>query len=143
MIFFVVFETLYCYNVDRIGSGIMAKKKCSIEIKNIKEGNLFVNEDKLKSVVFDMEKQLGVLEKSLLDISVSVNKLVNQKVIKGSQVDSYKSLSNKTKAQSIAAQKLRNSLTLDYEKDMQVYSVQRLDERIAELEEKIATLEEE
>ena len=121
----------------------MAKKKPSVEVKEIKTGDLFVNESKLKTIVYDMEKQFGILETTLSHVSISINKLVNQKVIKGSQVDPYKSLSKKAKAQSIAAQKLRNSLTGDYEKDLQFYSLKMLDERIALLEKKIASMVEE
>lgn len=110
------------------------------DIGDIREGEVFLNEAKVGPTIEDIEKQLGELEKSLTSVSVSINKLVNQKVIKGNRVDAYKSLSKKAKAQATAASKLKVTLHEKYVEDLQFYSIQLLDQRIAALERKIASL---
>ena len=118
-------------------------KKASVDVGAIQKGDLFLNEAKVRPIVKDMEKQFNELEKALKIVNVSMNKLVNQKVVKGSRAEAYKALSKKAKAQATAASKIQGMLKDKYEEDLQFYPIQLLDMRIAELEKKIASLTEE
>ena len=120
----------------------MGKKNSTtkIEVTGINKDHLYINESKMRTLSKDMQKQLGILSESLSNIHVSLNKLVNHKVVKGSRLDKFRGLSKKAKAQSIAADKLMNTLTDKCSEDLQLYPIQLLDERIAELEKKIASL---
>ncbi len=119
----------------------MAKKSTTVKVVGIKKGDLFVNEAKVNGLVRDMDAQLAILCDSLSKVSVSMNKLVNQNVIKESKATTYKNFIKKAKAQATAAKKLRDTLASSYDKDLQFYPIRLLDERIALLEKKIASLE--
>ncbi len=114
----------------------------SFDLNAIAKDELYLDEGKLKKQVKDMEKQLNVLNKSFKNISVSVNKLINQKAIKENRIDNFKGLAKKAQSQSMAASKLKSSLLDSYEKDLQYYPIKLLDERISELEKKINSLTE-
>ena len=119
------------------------KKELSFDINSIPKDELILNEAKAKKHVNDIEKQLDVLNRSFKDISVTLNKMINQKVIKENRIDNYKGLAKKCHSQSIAADKLKNSFLDSYQKDLQYYPIKLLDERISELEKKIQSLTEE
>ena len=104
------------------------------------KNNLYVNEVKLDSFSKDMEKQLNTIVLSLNDISVNINKLINQKVFKGNKAETLKGLSKKAKSQSSAADKLRKDLCDKVNEDIQFYPIKILDDRISELERKINNL---
>ncbi len=110
------------------------------EVSGIEKDRLYINESKMRSLSKDMQKQLTVIAESLNHLSESLNQLVSQKVVTGNRVDSYKSWSKRAKSQAIAAEKLIASLNEKCNADLQLYPIQLLDERIAELEKKIASL---
>ena len=110
------------------------------EVSGIEKDRLYINESKMRSLSKDMQKQLTVIAESLNHLSDSLNQLVSQKVVTGNRVDSYKSWSKRAKSQAIAAEKLIASLNEKCNADLQLYPIQLLDERIAELEKKIASL---
>jgi len=120
----------------------MGKNRASVvtEVSGINKDKLFINEAKMRSLSKDVEKQLAVISESLGNISTSLNTLVSKKVITGSRVDSYKSWSKRAKSQANAADKLVASLHDKTNVDLQLYPIQLLDERIAELEKKISSL---
>ncbi len=111
-----------------------------MEITDIDNDRLFVNDVKVKSITKDMQKQLDIVRISFMNINNSLNQLVNQKVIKGSRLDAVKNLSKKAKSQATATEKLKDTLIQKSTEDMQLYPIQLLDERIAELEKKIENL---
>ena len=110
------------------------------EVSGIEKDRLFINEAKMRSLSKDMQKQLTVISESLEHLSESLNLLISQKVVTGNRVDSYRSWSKRAKSQAIAAEKLIASLNEKCNADLQLYPIQLLDERIAELEKKIASL---
>ena len=88
----------------------MAKKEISIEVSGIEKEPLYINEVKMRALSKDMQKHLDVIAKSLNQINDTLTKLVNKKVVTGNRVDSYKSWAKRAKAQSIAAEKLIQTL---------------------------------
>ena len=110
------------------------------EVSGIEKDRLSINEAKMRSLSKDMQKQLIVISESLEHLSESLNLLISQKVVTGNRVDSYRSWSKRAKSQAIAAEKLITSLNEKCNADLQLYPIQLLDERIAELEKKIASL---
>ncbi len=109
----------------------------SIDLSAIDRDNLYVNETKLHSLTKDIDKQLNTIVLSLNNISVNINKLINQKVFKGNKAETMKGLSKKAKSQSGAADKLRKDLCDKVNEDIQYYPIKILDDRISELERKI------
>lgn len=112
-------------------------------IDGISSDELILNESKTRKVLKDMDKQLHVLEDAWMDINHSINKLVNQNVIKGKHGESLKSMIKQSKIQSSAAKKLSSNLIDKFEEDVKIYPIQLLDKRISVLEEKIAHMVEE
>lgn len=112
-------------------------------IDGISSDELILNESKTRKVLKDMDKQLHVLEDAWMDINRSINKLVNQNVIKGKHGESLKSMIKQSKIQSSAAKKLSSNLIDKFEEDVKIYPIQLLDKRISVLEEKIAHMVEE
>lgn len=113
----------------------------SVDLGNIKKGEIFFDEKKIKGPIKTIQKELDVLDKSFSSVGVSLNKLMNQNVIKKGRVDFYKGLVKKVNMQALAAKKLKASLDKKMEEDMYLYSIQLLDKRILELEKKIKDLE--
>ena len=112
-------------------------------IDGISSDELILNESKTRKVLKDMDKQLHVLEDAWMDINHSINKLVNQNVIKGKHGENLKSMIKQSKIQSSAAKKLSSNLIDKFEEDVKIYPIQLLDKRISVLEEKIAHMVEE
>jgi uncharacterized small protein (DUF1192 family) len=120
----------------------MGKNKTTVvtEVSGIDKDKLFINENKMRNLSKDIEKQLAIISDSLSNLSNSLDVLVNNKVVTGNRIDSYKSWSKRAKSQANAADKLIDSLHEKTNVDLQLYPIQLLDERIAELEKKIASL---
>lgn len=119
----------------------MKKKKVdNVEINGIQSKELYLNESKTRKVLKDMDKQLDILQESLMSIHVSLNKLVNQNIIKGKYGENIKLIVKQSKIQSDAAKKLRTTIDRKFEEDVKVYPIQLLDKRITALEEKIASM---
>ena len=113
----------------------------SFDLKSLDKNNLFINEAKVVSLSKDMERQLDIIQLSLANINVDLNKLINQKVFKGNKAETLKGLSKKAKSQAGAALKLKNNLIESINSDTQLYPLKVLDERISALEKKIANLD--
>ena len=106
----------------------------------INKDDLYINDSKARAIEKDILKQLDIIRVSLMKSNEILNKTINKKIIKGSRVDVFKGWAKKSKAQSMASEKLKCFLKDSYEMDLRNYPIKLLDERIAELEKKISNL---
>lgn len=123
-----------------MGKYNLGKRKSAVNEKITKD-NLFVDEARAQKLTGNIDKNLELIEKSLLSIDKLLMKAVNTGDIKGSRIKVFKSWSRKCKSQANSAEKLRGKMKESYEKDVRLYPVKVLDDKIADLEKKIALLE--
>lgn len=122
-----------------MGKYNLGKSTTKVQEKIVKEG-IYLNEVRADSIVKNVLKELDNINASLQKISISLNRTTKIGVVKGNKASTFKSWARKSKAQGNNAIKLKDKITVKYNKDVRDYPVKLLDERIAELEKKIAMM---
>ena len=106
----------------------------------IAKGELYLNEVKTEPVMKNILKELDEISNSLQRINITLNRSVKIGAVKGSKASSFKSWAKKCKSQADNALKLKEKVSVKYNKDVRDYPIKLLDDRIAELEKRIAML---
>ena len=123
-----------------MGKYSLGKSKSSIN-EQITKGNLFIDEKRCGKLEASINKNLELIEKSMLNVEKLLNKSLKSGAVTGSRVKVFKSWSRKCNSQANSAARLRDKIREGYEADVKYYPIKQLDDRIAELEEKLAKLE--
>ncbi len=112
--------------------------KTSVSLsERINTNDFYLNDKKADKYIQDIDNQLDVLRKSLLNIQKLLNQSVNIGLVNGNRATTFKSWARKAKSQSTQADKLRVRLLDGYRDDVEQYPIHLLDLRIAILEKKI------
>lgn len=122
--------------MGRFSLGKSTTKICS----KLTKDELYLNEVKADSVVKNILKELDGVSNSLQKINIALNRTVKLGVVKGNKANTIKSWAKKSKEQANNALKLKEKVSVKYEKDTKDYPIKLLDDRIAELEKKIAMM---
>lgn len=122
-----------------MGKYDLGKSKSSIN-EEITRDNLFIDEKRCEKLVSSIDKNLELIEKSMLSIEKLLNKSLKDGVVTGSRVKVFKSWSRKCSSQANSASKIREKVDGAYEYDIKYYPIKALDDRIKELEYKIDQL---
>ena len=123
-----------------MGKYSLGKSKSSIN-EQIKKDSLFVDEKKSSKLIASIDKNLELIEKSMLNIEGLLNKSINSGAVSNSRTKIFKSWARKCKSQANSANKLKDKINESYQADVKYYPIKVLDDRIAELEQKLAQLE--
>ncbi|MBQ6498225.1 MAG: hypothetical protein IJI58_05870 [Bacilli bacterium] len=107
------------------------------------ESNHYINEDKCKKLIADIDKNLNAIEKSMLDLEKTLNKALKDGVVTGSRIKIFKSWARKCKSQATSAIKLKEKIAENYDADINYQPIQSVADRINELENMLAQLEKE
>lgn len=108
--------------------------------ENVKKDQLFVDEKYSTPLISDIENELLSLKKSFMKVQLLINQSVSMGFVGGKRGTVFKSWARKAKSQAKQAEKLADSLKLNYQADVKNYPIKLLDQRIAELEKKIETM---
>lgn len=123
-----------------MGKHNLGKSTISVSEK-VKNGAIFIREDKADVLVNDIAKQFDAITSSLNKINGLLNRSVSIGAVKGSKAATNKAWAKKSKEQANNAEKLKAKMLSKYALDLKNYPIQLLDLRISELEKKIAELE--
>ncbi len=123
-----------------MGKYNLGKSKTSVNVQITKD-NLYIDEKRCKKLEKSIEKNLDVLEKSMMNIEVILNKAVKTGAVTSSRAKVFKSWGRKCKSQANSASKLKEKISTSFAEDAKNYPIKLLDERIMELEKKLASLE--
>lgn len=107
---------------------------------NISKSQLFVDEKHADKLVSDIENELSIINKSFMKVQLLINQSVNVGAVSGKRGSAFKAWAKKAKSQASQVDKLRDNLDQDYHDDVKDYPIQKLDQRIAELEKKIESM---
>lgn len=106
----------------------------------LSKNELYINEVKTEPVVNNILKELDDISNSLQKININLNRVVKIGAVKGSKANTFKSWARKSKEQATNALKIREKVSIKYNKDVRDYPIKLLDDRIKELEDRIAML---
>ena len=101
---------------------------------------LYLNEVKADPIVKNILKELDEISSSLQKINIILNRSAKIGAVKGNKSATFKSWARKSKSQADNALKIKEKVSVKYNKDVKDYPIKLLDERIAELEKKIAAM---
>ena len=107
---------------------------------NVDKSQLFVDEKHADALVSDIEKELSNINSSSMKVQLLINQSVNMGAVSGKRAVAFKSWARKAKSQASQVAKLNENLENNYQADVRNYPIQKLDQRIAELEKKIAAM---
>ncbi len=125
-----------------MGKYSLGKSKSTINEQITKE-NLFIDEKRCKKLQTNIDKNLELIEKSMINIERLLNKSLSMGAVSGTRTKVFKSWSRKCKSQANSAASLRDKIVESYEADVKYYPIKELNDKIKELETKIARLEKE
>ena len=123
-----------------MGKYSLGKSNSSIN-EQITKDNLFIDEKRCSKLVNSIDKNLELIEQSMLNIEGLLNKSLSMGVVTSSRNKIFKSWSRKCKSQANSANKLREKITDSYGEDVRYYPIKLLEDKITALEDKIARLE--
>lgn len=122
-----------------MGKYSLGKSTTKVQDKIIKEG-IYLNEVKADPYVRNILRELGNIDTLLQQTNITLNRIANIGVVKGNKAKTFKSWAKKSKSQGSSALKLKDKVSILYNKDVRDYPIKLLDDRIAELEKKIAMM---
>ena len=125
-----------------MGKYNLGKSTVSVNVE-INKDDLYVDEKKCGKLVKSIDKNLELIEKSMMNIERILNKSISAGAVTSSRAKVFKSWSRKCKSQANSALKLREKVEASYAEDVKKYPIKVLDDRIMELEKKLALLEKE
>lgn len=108
--------------------------------ENIKKDKLYVNEEKAKVVVDDINHQLNEVKAALSSLYSVLNKSVSSGVVSGTRKEVFRGWAKKCKSQVLSTERMKNKLFDQFYADVNNYPIKLLDSRIIELEKKIASM---
>ncbi|MBQ3297285.1 MAG: hypothetical protein IJJ63_00855 [Bacilli bacterium] len=123
-----------------MGKYNLGKSNASVNI-HITKDNLFIDEKRCNELINNIDNNLELIEKTMLNIERILNRSVSLKAVTSTRVKVFKSWARKCKSQATSVERLREKLATGYDEDVRYYPIKVLDDRIKELEEKIALLE--
>ena len=119
---------------------IETKKSGSLLHENMDRKNLSLDRHKADPFKKNIDKQLGVIQKTLSELEVTLNRMSMKRLF----TDDHHSLSmqcaKKCASQAQSARSLMANLDLKYTDDEKMILISELDERITEVEKRIAEL---
>lgn len=122
-----------------MGKFNLGKSTTKVQEKITKE-ELYLNEVRADSIIKNILKELDNINTSLQQINITLNRTAKIGAVKGNKASTFKAWARKSKEQGNNAIKLKDKITVKYNKDVRDYPVKLLDDRIAELEKKIAMM---
>lgn len=123
-----------------MGKYSLGKSNSSIN-EQITKDNLFIDEKRCSKLVNSIDKNLELIEQSMLNVESLLNKSLSMGVVTSSRNKVFKSWSRKCKSQANSANNLREKVTNSYEEDVRYYPIKLLEDKITALEDKVAQLE--
>jgi hypothetical protein len=119
---------------------IETKKSGSLLHENMDRKNLSLDRRKADPFKKNIDKQLGIIQKTLSELEVTLNRMSMKRLF----TDDHHSLSmqcaKKCASQAQSAKSLMANLDLKYMDDEKMILISELDERITEVEKRIAEL---
>ena len=122
-----------------MGKYSLGKANITINSKMSKD-ELNLKSSKATPIKNDMVKQLETIKDSLNNIGNYMNTAAKKGVVKGSYAEAFKGWAKKSKEQSDAANKRKNSLSNKYNEDVKNYTIKLLSDRLSMLETKISQM---
>ena len=108
---------------------------------NIDKNKFYVNSEKANLIQKDMQDQFNLIQSSLINISMLLNRAVKNKYVKGTRIGIYKGWAKRAKGQANAINKLKSDVLKNYSKDLKTFSINNIDLEISELEKVINSIE--
>ena len=119
---------------------IETKKSSSLLHENMDRKNLSLDRRKADPFKKNIDKQLGIIQKTLSELEVTLNRMSMKRLF----TDDHHSLSmqcaKKCSSQAQSAKSLMANLDLKYMDDEKMILISELDDRITEVEKRIAEL---
>ena len=119
---------------------IVTKKSSSLLHENMDRKNLSLDRRKADPFKKNIDKQLGIIQKTLSELEVTLNRMSMKRLF----TDDHHSLSmqcaKKCASQAQSAKSLMANLDLKYMDDEKMILISELDDRITEVEKRIAEL---
>lgn len=116
-------------------------KSNSVINEQMTKDNLFIDEKRCSKLEQSINKNLELVEQSMLSIEKLLNKSLSSGAVSSSRIKIFKSWSRKCKSQANSSNRLREKIENSYEADINYYPIKVLEDKINNLEEKIAQLE--